>query len=201
MDTLTIVAFFEFFHPDQVYRFVSAGHDMEFNGETYTASGALITIGAITEEEGFRAQRIPVTLSLKGSDQGDNVVNTTFYNDLADERIRGAEVNIDVGFYDQSFNLVSSEPIWRGQLNGVNLSVEDASVTFDILSTRGITRRRTQYNFSDAHHREIYADDRVFEFQVTNFLTLIEANSGGSGTGTSGTGGGFSGSFGSFATR
>lgn len=192
MNGLTMIVFFEFFHPDRAYRFASAYSDIDFNGETYSASGELISIGDVTEEEGLRLQRLPVTLSLKGSQQGDDVVNSTYLQDLRDERIRGSIVNIDIGFYDTSGALVNSEPLWRGQINSITMSPANASVTFDIVSARGFTRRREQYNFSDAHHQEIHAGDRAFEFQVTNFLNVVEVNSGGSGSGGGSGLGGFS---------
>lgn len=194
-DGLTIVVFFELLHPDQPYRYATSYSAVEFNGNTYQPSGQLISVGRLEESEGFRVLRTSVKISLKGADQSADVVNQILLADLRDERIRGAELNIDAGFYDAQGALIASQALWRGVVDGVTMSPADASATFDVISGRGIIRRREQFNFSDAHQKEIYSDDDGFAFQVTNFQNIVEVNSGGSGAGAGSSGGsGFGGS-------
>ena len=179
-NSLLQIILFEFEHPDQTYRFASTQRPITVGGNTFEASGNLITASDVIEAEGNQAQRIQVTLSLQSD--GDQPVQPVYFMSLRDQRVSGARVNIDLLFLDQDGSHTHIEPLWRGSVDGINVNFERAEAVFDVLSQRGVSRIRDRMDFSEAHHAEIYPDDKFFEFQVNNQLAVIERRTGGRGS-------------------
>lgn len=104
--------------PDKVYTFSSAYRAETIAGQKYSPLGGLLGIGE--QHRDLRVTSFETTISLTGVDpaafQTENI-----YLVLA-EQIRGSEVEILRGFYNENYQLSSSVSRFKGIITGYSVS-------------------------------------------------------------------------------
>lgn len=96
-----------------VYTFSSAYKPETINGVTYTPLGGLLSVGV--QQRDIRVTSADTSISLSGV-SGNNI------QIILDNTIRGSQVDIVRGFYDNNFNLTSNAHRFTGIVTSYNIT-------------------------------------------------------------------------------
>lgn len=171
-----------------VLTFSSSYKDETINGTTYSALGGLLQVGAQTRN--IRVTSGDTTISLSGID-GNNI-----YNVLA-TKIRGSEVEILRGFYDNNYTLTNTYPRFTGIITSYgiteereeqtdNFTVAVGAASYKTVLENRIAGRKTNkeswqfFSPSDTSMNQVYAISGVqFDFGQTPKAGTIVPGGGG----------------------
>lgn len=103
-----------------VYTFSSAYKEETIDGQAYSPLGGLLAVGI--QQRDIRATSADTSITLSGID-GNNI-----YVVLA-KKIKGSEVEIIRGFYDENYNLTSTAHRFTGIITSYNISEERYDIT------------------------------------------------------------------------
>ena len=168
-----------------VYTFSSSYTTETIDGVTYTPLGGLLNIGV--QQRDIRVTSADTSISLSGID-GNNI-----YVVLA-HKIRGSEIEISRGFYDNQFNLSNTALRFTGIVTSYNISedrhdlVDTFTVTLNASSYKTVLENRVsgrktnpeswhEFNTLDSSMNNIYSiSDQNFDFGMPVTKTSVTSS-------------------------
>jgi len=155
---ITALLFVELDFFSGIVRFTTAGHDVEWDGWTWTGVGQLGSVEAIKEDTALQANGIKLGLSGVDGAIISIALQETYQGRPA--RIWCAFVNVDTG-------AIVADPLgpWQFRMDHMEVSDgETASVMLQLENEMAAWDKPNIKRFTDADQKRLYPTDKGFEF-------------------------------------
>lgn len=138
-------------------RLTTAGHDVTWNGYTWTGVGMLGAVEAVQEDTALQANGIRLTLS---------GVDSAIIAIALQEHYQGRAANLWLGFFNTSGAIVADPLlVFAGRMDHMQaVDGDTAAVTLYLENDLVAWDRPEVRRFTDADQKRDYPDDRGFEF-------------------------------------
>jgi hypothetical protein len=139
-------------------RVTSAGHDVTWNGYTWTGVGQLGAIEAIREDTSLQANGIKLSLS---------AVDTAIISIALGENYQGRAAKIWCAFINVDTGAIVADPLgpWQYRMDHMEVADgENAAVVLQLENEFAAWDRPNVRRFTDADQKRVYPNDRGFEF-------------------------------------
>lgn len=171
-----------------VYTFSSAYRSETIDSVTYTPLGGLLQVGV--QNRDLRVTSADTSLSLSGI-SGNNI------SIVLGTKIKGSELEIIRGFYDNNFTLTNTYTRFTGVVTSYNISEDrsdrndDFTVTLNASSYKSVLENRVAgrktnqqswqvYNNTDTSMNQVYSlSDQTFDFGKEPKVTPVTTSAAG----------------------
>lgn len=148
--------------PDPVYVFTGRGTltfpDADGTSHDWIGAGDLGSVDTVGESSDGSATGIRATL---------NAVPSEFRDNIADQAVRGAVMEIYVGALNTDYlTIEATSLIWKGRLDQYKITDGGATLSVEVIGeSRAIDQRRPAIKrFSDEDQQRRHPGDRFFEY-------------------------------------
>lgn len=141
--------------PSGAVRVNSGIYSLTYDGQTYTAVGALGEIGAINEPADFSSPGLDLKLSGL-----DPALITAIYGD----HYQGRTAIVYVGFLNESHALIDADELFSGRIDHAQVEVgETATIILRCENELVDWERPKIRRYNDADQKGLFPGDRAFE--------------------------------------
>lgn len=155
---MTCMMFVEMNFVSGYLRLTTAGHDVLWNGYTWTGVGQLGSVEAIKEDTYLQANGIKLGLS---------GVDTAIISIALQENYQGRDAKIWFAFVNVDTGAIVADPLgpWQYRMDHMEVSDgETATVMLQLENEMAAWDKPNVRRFTDADQKRIYPTDRGFEF-------------------------------------
>lgn len=164
---ITALLFVELDFASGFLRLTTAGHDVSWNGYTWTGVSALGQVEAIKEDAGLQANGI--RLSLQAVDSA--IISIALQQDY-----QGRPASIWCAFVDTTTGAIVADPllVFVGRMDHMEVTDGDnGAVVLQLENDLARWDRPNVRRFTDADQKRIYPSDRGFEFVTASATSML----------------------------
>lgn len=155
---------------DTPLAFADAGHDIEHNGITYTASGSFQGLDQLQTTAEMRVGEMTVGFSL--ADQGVSAI--IFGSETYNRKCTVVRM-----YLDDMGDVFHVEHVWQGKVTGQTTSDEDGTVSLTVGSRWAAFEKANTWRTTDFSHKRRFPNDEAMKFASSAEETIYWAGEAG----------------------
>lgn len=153
-----VIMFAQFDFDGGTQRYCTAGHNVEWNSQTWYGVTAPMTIGEVRESESLESIGVPITL---------NGLPTSIVSQVLSENMLGRAVTCWFGVIDSSGAIVADPVVeFDGRCDSPTIAIEGgvAAIRFTVESRMAKWSQAINRRYTDADQQAAYAGDLGLQY-------------------------------------